>query len=192
MWKTKAGAGDGVAQPGAYTEIKDEAMQAVPGQFKGEFPQEVVVGLRGKNSSKIWCAATQQISGQLRWSTGCGAVVPPLRREHGFFTVQQSLIREYTRTFVGRTYALDALEQFVRTHDRGYFLVRGSPGQGKTALSCSFITRWESVHHLVNRSGGRADLRLAMRSLIAQIPGGRGAVESLDGLAKLLSHCRER
>lgn len=107
--------------------------------------------------------------------------------------MQQNLIREDTRTFVGRTYALDALEQFVRTHDRGYFLVRGGPGQGKTALSCSLITRWESVHHLVNRSGGRADLRLAMRSLIAQIRGGRVAdAESIDGLAKVLEESLPR
>ena len=185
----------------AYTpRSKDEALQwGQVLQFKEEFPQEGLwwdyEGLE-QFKNLVRGHLTNYIRAKYPLENGtAGAVVQPLPSGENpdYFAVQQSLIREDTRTFVGRTYALDALEQFVRTHDRGYFLVRGGPGQGKTALSCSFITRWESVHHLVNRSGGRADLRLAMRSLIAQIPGGRVVdAESIDGLAKVFEESLPR
>ena len=167
----------------------EEALQWVQVlQFKGEFPQE---GLwwdyEGLEQFKNLVRGHLTNYIRARYPVDSVAVVQPVKSGEtpDYFAVQQNLIRDYTRTFVGRIYALDALEQFVRSNDRGYFLVRGGPGQGKTALSCSFITRWGSVHHFVNRSGGRADLRLAMRSLIAQIPGGRVAnAESISGLSK--------
>jgi hypothetical protein len=179
----------------SYTpRSKDEALQwGQVLQFKEEFPQE---GLwwdyEGLEQFKdlVRGHLTNYIRAQypLENDTASAAGETSGGGESAdYFAVQQSVIRQYTRTFIGRIDALDALDTFVRSHDRGYFLVRGGPGQGKTALACSFITWWASVHHLVNRSGGRADVRLAMRSLIAQIPAARVPnVESIDGLAKVL------
>src|SRR5262249_15568008 len=53
---------------------------------------------------------------------------------------------------------------------RGYFVVRGGPGQGKTAVACHLVKTLGLVHHFVGRTGGRADVRLILRSLLAQLP----------------------
>jgi hypothetical protein len=185
----------------AYTpRSKDEALQwGQVLQFKEEFSRE---GLwwdyEGLEQFKelVRGHLTNYIRAKYQLGHGPGgAIVQAFTggENADYFAVQQQLIGQYTRTFIGRTDALDALERFVRSHDRGYFLVRAGPGQGKTALACAIINRWASPHHLVNRSGGRADVRLAMRSLIAQIPAARvGDAESIDRLAKVFEESLPR
>jgi len=86
-----------------------------------------------------------------------------------YFAVQRQIIDEHTRTFVGRNQAQSALESFLQKNKRGYFVVYGGPGQGKTALACRFIKSGGYVHHFVSRTGGRADPRLILRSLLSQL-----------------------
>ncbi len=86
-----------------------------------------------------------------------------------YFTVQSKIIQSYTRTFVGRVQALQALESFLQKHKRGYFVVRAAPGQGKTALLVPSCQRAGYVHHLIHRTGGRSDSRLILRSLAGQL-----------------------
>jgi hypothetical protein len=86
-----------------------------------------------------------------------------------YFAVQSKIIQEYTRTFVGREHAYQALASFLQNHRRGYFIVRAAPGQGKTAFSCHLIREAGYVHHLIHRTGGRNDSRLIVRSLAAQL-----------------------
>jgi|HubBroStandDraft_6_1064221.scaffolds.fasta_scaffold01011_4 hypothetical protein len=85
------------------------------------------------------------------------------------FAVQDQIIEEQTRTFVGRVYAQNALEEFVAKRPCGYFIVRGGPGQGKTAFLCQLVQKNGFIRHLINRTGGRADPRLILRSLVSQI-----------------------
>jgi hypothetical protein len=102
--------------------------------------------------------------------------------------VQARIIIDYGCTFVGRADAQRAFDRFVKTHSRGYFIVRGGPGQGKSALSCHLIQTRGYVHHLVSRTGGRTDARLILRSLLAQmLPAGRvpALPEALPELTKL-------
>ena len=57
----------------------------------------------------------------------------------------------------------------MESRRRGYFVLRGGPGQGKTAFSCHLIKNNHYVHHLVSRTGGRTDPRLILRSLVSQL-----------------------
>jgi serine phosphatase RsbU (regulator of sigma subunit) len=89
--------------------------------------------------------------------------------EKYYFGAQSRLIEEYTRTFVGRVGAKRELQEFQESHERGYFVVRGAPGQGKTAFSCQLVKEGGYIHHFISRTGGRTDPRLILRSLLAQL-----------------------
>ena len=94
----------------------------------------------------------------------------PSRREPShYFAAQRQIIDEHARGFVGRHAANRALEQFLSTHRRGYFVVVGGPGQGKTALAAHWVKAHSYAHHFVNRSGGRSDVRFILRSLLEQL-----------------------
>jgi hypothetical protein len=111
---------------------------------------------------------------------------PPDRGD--YFAVQARVVSEYERIFVGREIAQCEFDTFVTTQARGYFIVRGGPGEGKTALSCHLIKTRGYVHHLVSRTGGRGETLLILRSLLSQIPlAGDGAErpESLSELTKI-------
>ena len=92
-----------------------------------------------------------------------------LERRTNYFQVQTKIISEYARTFVGRELAQQAFEHFMNTHPRGYFILRGGPGQGKTAICCHLVESEGYLHHFISRTGGRADSRLILRSLVSQL-----------------------
>lgn len=85
------------------------------------------------------------------------------------FMVQQQIVQEYARRFVGREDVEQALDRFLAKEPRGYFLVRGEPGQGKTAFASHVVKSRGLVHHFVSRTGGRSDARLILRALVAQL-----------------------
>ncbi len=74
-----------------------------------------------------------------------------------------SLIEEKTRTFVGRRWVFDLIDRFVAEKPRGYFLLLGDPGIGKTALMAEMVKRHRHVHHFNVRADGinRPDTFLA-------------------------------
>lgn len=65
-----------------------------------------------------------------------------------------TLIEEKTRGFVGRQFVFEALDDFLAKHDRGYFVVQGEPGIGKTALVAQLVKTRGYVHHFNNASQG--------------------------------------
>ena len=86
-----------------------------------------------------------------------------------YFMAQQEIVEEHSRSFVGRTAVIEALDRFLARHSRGYFLIRGEPGQGKTSLACHLVNSRAYVHHFIHPAGARSDERLIMRSLLAQL-----------------------
>jgi hypothetical protein len=87
-----------------------------------------------------------------------------------YFTVQREIVDEHTRGFVGRGRVRQALDQFLQSNDRGYFIIRGQPGQGKTALACHLVKERGFIHHFARGGTSRADPRSAIRSMLAQLP----------------------
>lgn len=107
-----------------------------------------------------------------------------------YFAAQRAAVEEHTRRFVGRTDAVAALDRFLARQPRGYFIVQAGPGAGKTAFASHLVKTREYVHHFVTMSGGRADHRLILRSLLAQLIPLAGAAprlpESVPELNKML------
>jgi hypothetical protein len=107
-----------------------------------------------------------------------------------YFAAQREIIEGHSRQFVGREEVRQALDRFLAGHRRGYFLVRGGPGQGKTAVACHLVREHGWLHHFVSRTGGRAEPRLILRSLIAQlsarVPAGVSLPDGVPELTKAL------
>lgn len=57
------------------------------------------------------------------------------------------LITERTANFVGREFLDARLDAFLETHDRGYFVLEGEPGIGKTAWAAHLVRERQALHH---------------------------------------------
>lgn len=62
-------------------------------------------------------------------------------------------IAEKTEGFVGRQWLFDRIDAFLK-QPRGYFLLRGDPGIGKSALAGEIVRRQGCVHHFNIRAEG--------------------------------------
>lgn len=88
--------------------------------------------------------------------------------EDYYFKMQKSIIEQYSKTYFKRVKAENAVEEFIEKSDRGYFEIIGVPGQGKTALMCSLIQKYDAIHHLITDNAGRDDEQLMLKSLLSQ------------------------
>lgn len=72
---------------------------------------------------------------------------------------QQDLIAQKTAGFVGREFVFNAIQYFLASQDRGYFIIEGDPGVGKTAIAAKYVQQQNCVAHFNVRSQGinRAD-----------------------------------
>jgi hypothetical protein len=89
----------------------------------------------------------------------------PERLRHSF----DALIRDKTRGFVGRQFAFDTWDEFLRTHSSGYFVVRGVPGIGKTALVAKLVSERGYVHHFNIASQNIRSARTFLENVCAQL-----------------------
>lgn len=77
---------------------------------------------------------------------------PQVRRRVRDFT---RFVEEKTRGFVGRDFVFDSFDEFMMEQPRGgCFVVRGTPGVGKSALAAQLVRRRGYVHHFNVRSEG--------------------------------------
>jgi hypothetical protein len=113
-----------------------------------------------------------------------------------YFAGQRELIAEHVRHFVGRAEVGQALDRFRALYRRGYFLLCGGPGQGKTAVAARLVQERGLPHHFISRTGGRSDVRLVLRSLLAQLTATAGidhpASDSVPELTKALEEMLAR
>jgi hypothetical protein len=113
-----------------------------------------------------------------------------------YFAVQRAVLETHASGFVGRTYVAQAVDRFLERQPRGYLLIQGSPGQGKSAVASQLVKSRGALHHFISRSGGRTDPRLILRSLIAQLAaelsGGVRLPDSVAELAKLFEELLAR
>jgi hypothetical protein len=59
----------------------------------------------------------------------------------------RSYIADKSDSFVGRQFVFDALDRFLRESDSGYFVIRGDPGIGKSAIMAQLVRRRSYAHH---------------------------------------------
>jgi hypothetical protein len=78
-------------------------------------------------------------------------------------------IEEKTRSFVGRQFVFDAITQFTDQNPRGYFIIRGDPGIGKSALTAQLVKTGGHIHHFNIRAEGISKADQFLRNLCAQL-----------------------
>ncbi|MCU0516161.1 MAG: ATP-binding protein [Oscillatoria sp. Prado101] len=68
----------------------------------------------------------------------------------------ETIIQEKTRDFVGRKFVFAAIQEFVRKNPKGYFILEGEPGVGKSAIMamCVLAMNWRCVAHFNVQSQG--------------------------------------
>ena len=99
----------------------------------------------------------------------------------------EDLILAKTADFVGRTYIFDALDRFLRSHDRGVVVIEGDPGSGKTAILAQYVQLTRCIAHFNLRAQGLNTTRHFVRSLsgscaaLRTYPGGDQERRDADG-----------
>ncbi len=63
-------------------------------------------------------------------------------------------IAEKTEGFVGREWIFDAIRRFTEEESRGYFVISGDPGIGKSALIAQLVKQERYIHHFNIRPDG--------------------------------------
>jgi hypothetical protein len=79
------------------------------------------------------------------------------------------LIEDKTAGFVGRRWLFESIDRFTRERSAGYFVVRGDPGIGKSALMARMVKDGGHVHHFNIRSEGIQKPETFLRNVCAQL-----------------------
>ena len=79
------------------------------------------------------------------------------------------LIAERTTDFVGRVFLDARLATFMEQHDRGYFVLVGEPGIGKTAWAAHVVREYQALHHFNVSAMGIVRPDQCLENLCAQI-----------------------
>jgi len=81
----------------------------------------------------------------------------------------EDFIEDRTKNFVGRKFVFDAIDEFLRNHDSGYFFVRGDPGIGKSSIAAQLVKERECIHHFNIRSEGINKANIFLNSICSQL-----------------------
>jgi Stage II sporulation protein E (SpoIIE)/NACHT domain len=144
--------------------------------FRAAFPEEAL-WWSYKGATQFEQQLRTHLINFIRATIPLGAVQPaqssnPTPAADGpgdYFSIQKTLVDEYARVFVERPQAQRALDTFLTTEPRGYFILTGHPGSGKTAFVSHLVRTRGYLHHFINIAGGRAEPHLILRSLLSQI-----------------------
>ncbi|MGW2052149.1 hypothetical protein ACWCPF_44630 [Streptomyces sp. NPDC001858] len=105
------------------------------------------------------------------------------------------IIRTKTAGFVGRDYVFTAVEKFIEDHDRGFLVLEGDPGAGKTAILAEYIRRTHCVGHFNLRAQGLNTAGHFVKSLSEQFVArygahGAGGADGGEAVPRMLSEVR--
>ena len=110
-------------------------------------------------------------------------------------------IEQITRDFVGREYVLAAIEDFLVNQSKGYCIIEGDPGMGKSAILAEWILRNHSIAFFIRRPIGRNRTDQFLKSICLQLISRydlpyktlpANATQDGDFLSKLLTDARTK
>jgi hypothetical protein len=78
-------------------------------------------------------------------------------------------VAEKTAGFVGRQWLFDSIHRFTREKPRGYFILRGDPGIGKSAFLAQMVKREGYLHHFNVRAEGIRSPERFLANICSQI-----------------------
>ena len=71
--------------------------------------------------------------------------------------------------FVGREWLLDEVDDFLRDHDRGYFILEAEAGLGKTTFLAWLVRERGYIHHFTELAPGLEGVGRGLKNLAAQL-----------------------
>ena len=80
-----------------------------------------------------------------------------------------ALVKEKTQGFVGRSYIFDLIQEFLDKNPKGYFVLEGEPGVGKTSIMAELVRRTGAIAHFNLRAQGINTPRHFLESVCAQL-----------------------
>jgi hypothetical protein len=81
----------------------------------------------------------------------------------------QILQRVELSHFTGREWLLAGIDSFIEKHDRGYLIVEGDAGVGKTAFLAWLVMQKDYIHHFCELAPGRENIGVSLKNIAAQI-----------------------
>ncbi|BDA74075.1 hypothetical protein CAL7716_082410 [Calothrix sp. PCC 7716] len=81
----------------------------------------------------------------------------------------QALIQEKTEGFTGRHYVFQAIQEFIDTQPKGYFIIEADPGVGKSAILAEYVKRAQCIFYFNIRSQGINRAEQFLQSVTSQI-----------------------
>jgi hypothetical protein len=97
-----------------------------------------------------------------------GSPPPAVGATQGFIDFTP-LLSSATQDFVGRNWLISEVDKFLDDHDRGYVVVRGLPGMGKSALLSQLVKTRRWVHHFNSHWLGITKFEQFLLGLRAQL-----------------------
>lgn len=81
----------------------------------------------------------------------------------------KALIQEKTEGFIGRDYVFKAIQDFLGSQTKGYFIIEADPGVGKSAILAEYVKRTSCIFHFNVRSQGINRAEQFLQSVTTQI-----------------------
>jgi len=80
-----------------------------------------------------------------------------------------TLLADKTSGFVGRAYVFQAIDEFLRNHGNGYFVIEGDPGLGKSAILAEYVRRTGCIAHFNVRAAGINSAKQFLENVCTQL-----------------------
>jgi hypothetical protein len=81
----------------------------------------------------------------------------------------KSLIESRTKRFVGREFVTQAFDEFRQDNDRGYFMVLGEPGTGKSSIAANYVVKNQAICYFHIASQGNNTPKKFLNSIREQL-----------------------
>ncbi|CAD5949077.1 hypothetical protein PCC9214_02434 [Planktothrix tepida] len=141
-------------------EAIKQRMQSIYEKFDNIFPELKEIKGAGK-SNKLHQYLRQQFYQQ----NDPPIPHPPQKLTTGF----ESLIEEKVKNFHGREFVFDEFQQFLTQKERGYFVIIGEPGMGKSAIAAKYTIDYQTIHYFNDMSSGRTSPELFLTEFRQQL-----------------------
>lgn len=107
------------------------------------------IEMRKDNSNADISFATRRITSNNNESDQNNTLQYVEERPHEFINNFNSFITDRTQNFIGRLFVFEKIDEFLGNdeHDRGYFIIKGEPGIGKSAIIAKLVKDRGYVHH---------------------------------------------
>lgn len=90
------------------------------------------------------------------------------------------IIEDKTKGFVGREFVFEAIEELFHQQRKGYFIIEGDPGMGKSSILAEFVRRNDCIVYFNQRNEGITSAEQFLRSVCIQLIEGYGLSNSKD------------